>query len=397
LELKYVDRVSRAWLFLSKYGFDLLIALAAVESALGTAFRDDAVRPTGAMLWFEVPAIAVVVLTLLARRRFAFAAPAALWLVGAALSFLDGKLIPSQPAVFAAGMGAALLLGNLRGDLEGRVGLAIVLSGAAIVVYNDPGHSAGEFVFTPVLFAIGWLTGFALRERAQEAEAAEERATQAERDREVAARVAVAEERGRIARELHDVVAHAVSVMVLQVGAVRHRMPETLAEDRDALRNAEEAGRAALAEMRRLLGAMRRDGDQLELVPHPGLDDLDALMDDVRAAGLDVSLQVRGEPFALPAGLDLSAYRIVQEGLTNALKHAQARHAEVNVEYGATDLRVEVRDDGHGRASVDSGLGHGLVGIGERVKIYGGDMSAGVSTTGGFVLRARLALDGHSS
>jgi signal transduction histidine kinase len=388
--------VSRAWLFFTKYGFDLLIAVAAVDSALGTAFRHDPGHPTGAMLWFEVAAIAVVVLTLLARRRFAFAAPAVLWLAGAALSFLDGELIPSQAGVFAAGMGAALLLGNLRSELESRVGLAIVVSGASIVVYNDPSRSAGEFVFTPVLFAIGWLTGFALRERAQEAQAAEERARRAERDREVAARVAVAEERGRIARELHDVVAHAVSVMVLQVGAVRHRMPEDVTEDRNALENVEAAGRTALAEMRRLLGAMRRDGDQLELVPHPGLDDLDGLMADVRAAGLDVRLNVRGEPFALPPGLDLSAYRIVQEGLTNTLKHAQARHAEVNVEYGSTDLRVEIRDDGHGDTSVDSGLGHGLVGIGERVKIYGGDMSAGASTTGGFVLRARLSLDGHS-
>jgi signal transduction histidine kinase len=172
-------------------------------------------------------------------------------------------------------------------------------------------------------------------------------------------------------------------------------MPETLAEDRDALKNVEQAGRTAHTAMRRLLGAMRRDGDRLELVPHPGLDDLDALMDDVRAAGLDVRLRVHGEPFALPPGLDLSAYRIVQEGLTNTLKHAQARHAEVNVEYGATDLRVEIRDDGHGDTSVDSSLGHGLVGIGERVKIYGGDMSTGVSTTGGFVLRARLSMDGH--
>ncbi len=388
--------MSRVWLFFTRYGFDLLIVVAAADSAVGTALRYDAGRPTGAALWFEVLAITVVVLTLLGRRRFAFAAPATLWLVGAALSFLDGALIPSQAAVFAAAMGAALLLGNLRSDRESQVGLAIVLGGAAIVVYNDPNHSAGEFVFTPVLFAIGWLTGFALRERAQEAETAQERASRAERDREVAARVAVAEERGRIARELHDVVAHAVSVMVLQVGAVRHRMPESRTEDRNALENVEAAGRTALAEMRRLLGAMRRDGDQLELVPHPGLDDLDALMDDVRAAGLDVQLKVRGEPFALPPGLDLSAYRIVQEGLTNTLKHAQATHAEVNVEYGATDLLVEIRDDGHGDTSVDSGLGHGLVGIGERVKIYGGDMSTGVAITGGFVLRARLSLDGQS-
>ena len=148
--------------------------------------------------------------------------------------------------------------------------------------------------------------------------------------------------------------------------------------------------------MRRLLGAMRRDDEQPELVPHPGLADLEGLLDDVRAAGLAVRLQIHGEPVELPPGLDLSAYRIVQEGLTNTLKHAHARQAEVEVQYGPRDLRVEVRDDGRGTSTGD-GLGHGLVGIGERVKIYGGDMSAGVSPSGGFVLRARLPLDGAGS
>jgi signal transduction histidine kinase len=386
--------VSRAWLFLSKHGLDLLIVLAAVESAVGTLLRDDPQRPTGAMLWFETLAIAAAVLGLLARRRLPFAAPATTWLMCAALSFLDGRLIASQAGVFVAGMGAALLLGNLRRDAQARLGLVIVFSGAAIVVYNDPQSAAGDLIFTPVLFSIGWLVGYALRERTEQTEAAEERADRAEREREAAARVAVAEERGRIARELHDVVAHAVSVMVLQVGAVRHRMPETQKEDRDALLNVEQAGRAALAEMRRLLNAMRHEGDELELLPHPGLDDLDTLVNDVRAAGLDVRLHIHGERATLPPGLDLSAYRILQEGLTNALKHARAHRAEVDVRFGDTDLLLEVRDDGRGGPSTNGGPGHGLVGVGERVKIYGGDMWAGPSNGGGFVLHARLPLDG---
>jgi signal transduction histidine kinase len=395
LVLKYVDQVSRAWLFLAKYGLDLLIVMAAVASAVGTAMRDDPDRATGPMLWFEMLAVAGVVLTLLARRRFPFAAPAATWLSSAVLSFIDGRLIVDQGGLFLAGMCAAQLLGNLRRDVQARAGLAIVLAGAATIVYNDPHDTApGDLVFTPVLFAIGWLVGFALRERAEQTEAAEERAARAERDREAAARVAVAEERGRIARELHDVVAHAVSVMVLQVGAVRHRMAETAAEDREALENAEQAGRSALAEMRRLLNAMRHDDDELELVPHPGLDDLGTLVDDVRAAGLAVTLRIRGEPVSLPPGLDLSAYRILQEGLTNTLKHARAQRADVDLYYGATELQLEVCDDGDGGPSPDDGLGHGLVGVRERVKIYGGDMSAGTSGDGGFVLRARLPLDG---
>jgi signal transduction histidine kinase len=385
--------VSRAWLFLSKHVLDVLIVLAAVASAVGTVLRDDPSRPNGLLMWFEVLAVAAAVLVLLARRRFPFAAPATFWLVCAALSFLDGLLIADQGGVFTAGLGAALLLGNLRRDAQARAGLAIVLSSAAIVVYNSPTTETGDLVFIPALFAIGWLVGFALRERTEQTEAAEERADRAEREREAAARVAVAEERGRIARELHDVVAHAVSVMVLQVGAVRHRMPETQKEDRDALMNVEQAGRAALAEMRRLLNAMRHEGEELELLPHPGLDDLDTLVHDVRAAGLDVRLHIHGERAQLPPGLDLSAYRILQEGLTNALKHARAQRAEVDVRFGDTDLLLEVRDDGRGGPSTNGGPGHGLVGVGERVKIYGGDMWAGPSNGGGFVLHARLPLE----
>jgi signal transduction histidine kinase len=349
------------------------------------------------MLWFEVVAVAGVVLILLARRRLPFAAPAATWLCSAMLSFVDGRLIVNQGGLFLAGLGAAVMLGNLRRDLQARIGLVIVLGGASIVIYNDPRSSTGDLVFTPVMFGIGWLVGYALRERTERTEAAEERAARAERDREAAARVAVAEERSRIARELHDVVAHAVSVMVLQVGAVRHRMPVTDTEDRETLKNVEQAGRTALAEMRRLLTAMRLEGDELELLPHPGLDDLDALMDDVRAAGLAVQLQVHGEPVELPPALDLSAYRIVQEGLTNALKHAHASQADVDVSYDAREIRLAVHDNGSGHPSGNGGPGHGLVGIRERVKIYGGDMSAGAAPDGGFELRARLPLEGGGS
>ena len=200
-------------------------------------------------------------LPLFTRRRFPFGAPAAYWILAAALSFVDGVLIPSIESLFPVGLASAALLGNLRDARQAWIGLAIVLAGITAVVYNIPGHTTAELILLPVDFGIAWAAGFALRERAEQAEAAEMRATQAEREREAAARVAVAEERARIARELHDIVAHAVSVMVLQVGAVRHKLPEALDEDREALRGVERAGRTALAEMRRLLGAMRRDGD----------------------------------------------------------------------------------------------------------------------------------------
>lgn len=372
----------------------MLLALAA---AVGTVARADSSRPDGILLVLEVAAVAIMILALLLRRTAPFVVPTAMWLASAALSFGDGTLIVGQASISISGMVAAVLLGSLRSERQARVGLLVVLTCAAVVVSNDPTHTVGNLFLVPVLFGVGWLVGFALHERTAETEAAERRAAEAERERESAARVAVAEERARIARELHDVVAHAVSVMVLQVGAVRHRMPAEDAEDREALLNVEGAGRTALAEMRRLLDAMRREDDELELAPQPGLDSLGTLLEHVRAAGLDVRLEVHGSPAPLSPGLDLSAYRIVQEGLTNTLKHADAGHAEVHIRYGVEDLELEVRDDGHGPAgehrSGADGRGHGLVGIGERVKIFGGDLSVGTTETGGFAVRARLPIE----
>jgi signal transduction histidine kinase len=289
------------------------------------------------------------------------------------------------------GMAASFLLGNLRDASRAWVGLGIVIGGAAIIVYNKPAHSTSELIFIPLLFGIGWLGGYALRERSEQAEAANVRATQAERERDAAARIAVAEERARIARELHDIVAHAVSVMVLQVGAVRHRLPDALTEDRKALQGVEQVGRTALTEMRRLLAAMRPDGDAAQLTPQPGLESLKSLAEEIGRAGLPVWLHVDGQPSPLPRAIDLSAYRIAQEGLTNALKHARASQAEVTVDYAPGQLKIEVRDDGVGTGSSD-GLGHGLAGIRERVKIYGGEMTAGPAPSGGFLLSARLPI-----
>jgi signal transduction histidine kinase len=376
-----------------EYWFELLIAVLGIAAMLELVLGRNSPAAPGTTLWFAVPAVAVIVLPLFLRRPFPVAAPAAYWLGATALSFVNGALIPFMVALFPVGLASAFLLGNPRSSRRAWTGLAIVLGGITTVVYNIPGHLTTELLFIPVDFGIAWAAGFALRERAEKAEAAETRAIQAEREREAAARLAVAEERARIARELHDVVAHAVSVMVLQVGAVRHKLPDSMAEDRDALRDVERAGRTALAEMRRLLAAMRREGDEVEFTPQPGLDGLDALLEEVGRAGLPVDVHVDGEPVPLPRGVDLSAYRIVQEGLTNALKHARATDADVTVRYRPDELEVEVRDNGQGSATSD-GLGHGLVGVRERVKIYGGEMTAGTATGGGFVLSSRLPLGG---
>ena len=377
-----------------RHGFDAFVVLLIVAAMVEVAVRRDASDAPATTLWFVLPALALLVVPLLARRRHPFVAPAAYWLIAAALSFVDGRLVTFMTSVFVLGMAAAFLLGKLRDARQAAAGLAIVLGSAVVIVYNAPDRSTSELVFIPLLFALCWLAGFVLRGQAVQAETAEARAIRAEREREAAARLAVAEERARIARELHDVVAHAVSVMVLQVGAVRHKLPDELAEDRDALRGVERAGRTALAEMRRLLAAMRNGDDEVELGPQPGLGVLDSLVEDVGRAGLPVRLHVEGVAFALPRAVDLSAFRIVQEGLTNALKHAHASNADVTLHYAPAELRIEVRDDGAGGGATGDGRGHGLVGIRERVKIYGGEMTAGAAPEGGFVLSALLPLRG---
>jgi len=388
--VQYLQRVSRIRYLSHTYVVDVLIALLLIAAMLEVLVGRHSPGAPRTTLWFVLPAIAILVLPILARRRFPFA-PAAHWLLAAGISFVDWRLIPFAISIFVVGLVAAFLLGNLRDPVQAGIGLALVIGGPATVVYKIPGHSTAELIFIPLEFAIAWVAGFALRERAEQAEAAEGRAAQAERERDAAARIAVAEERVRIARELHDIVAHAVSVMVLQVGAVRHKLPETLAENSDALRNVEQAGRTALSEMRGLLAAMRRDGDEAELTPAPGLEGLDSLLEEIGRAGLPVQLHFDGEPVALPRGIDLSAYRIVQEGLTNALKHARASNADVTVRYRPDELHIEVRDNGEGSSTSD-GLGHGLVGVRERVKIYGGEMSAGTANGSGFILSTRLPL-----
>jgi len=386
--------VSRLWPLARRYGFDAMIVVVALENAVAAAVAGNSGDAPRTTRWFTVPASAAIVLVLLARRRFPFAAPASVWLMGAALSFIDGRLATFNGATLAAGLAAALLLGNLPDSVEARLGLIIGLAGAAVVVENKPGHQAEEFIFIPVLVAIAWLAGFALHERSEQTEAAEGRARQAEQEREAMARIAVAEERARIARELHDIVAHSLSVMVLQAGAVRHRLAGDLAEDKSALEEVEEAGRQALAEMRRLLGVMRRDDDERDLTPQPSLASVDALVDQISGAGLPVHLHVEGEPIALPTGIELSAYRIIQEGLTNALKHGRASRADVTLRYIRDALEVEVCDDGQGRATTD-GAGYGLLGIQERVKIYGGTMTAETAPGRGFALKTRLPLESH--
>ncbi len=218
----------------------------------------------------------------------------------------------------------------------------------------------------------------------------DQRARIAERERDVAAREAVVEERARIARELHDVIAHNVSMIVVQAGAERRVLDDASASTREVLQTIERIGRTALTEMRRLLGMLRSDANPL--APQPGLGDVPRLVTQVREAGLPVELSIDGERRELPVGIELSAYRIVQEALTNALKHAGEARAAVRIRYGDDSLELEIVDDGAENGGRAAGGGHGLVGMRERVALYGGRFDASPDPAGGFVVRAKLPI-----
>jgi signal transduction histidine kinase len=347
-------------------------------------------------LWFALPAMAVLAIVILAHRRFPFAGPAAYWLLAAGIAFVDPLLLPSAESFFAVGLVTAFLLGSLRDGRKAGIGLAIIVASTAILVALIPGHTTAEVFFIPIDFAVCWFAGFMLRGTADQAQAAEARAIVAERDREADALRAVVEERTRIARELHDIVGHSVSVMTVQTSGVRRLLRPEQEQEREALLAVERTGREALAEMRRVVGALRDPDGGPALAPQPSLSRIDTLVAHARETGLPVDLEIEGEPVPLPAGVDLTAYRLVQEGLTNSIKHAAADHAEVHVRYDDGHVEIEVSDDGRGTSgdAPSNGGGDGLVGMRERVSIYGGELEAGPRAEGGFRLRARLPVSG---
>jgi signal transduction histidine kinase len=386
----YGQVVRRLWRIAREYGFDGLITLGAIGGALEVALRHGADQGPRTTLWLAAPATSAVVLPLLARRRFPFAAPASVWLLAAALSFIDGRLVVSTASVYIAGTFASLLLGNQRDVLQARLGLAIALGGAIIVVYNDPLHTVGEFISVPILFGIVWVAGYALRARATQAEAADARAGRLEDERERGAHMAVADERARLARELHDVVGHSVSVMTVQASAVRRLLKPEQKREREALLTVERTGREALTEMRRLVGVLRDPDEAPSLAPQPSLSHIENLVEHARETGLPTDVLIEGDRIQLPGSIDLTAYRLVQEGLTNTIKHAEAHRAEVRVRYTRDHVEVEVCDDGRGIRGASNHDGHGLVGMRERISLYGGELEAGPRAKGGYRLWARL-------
>jgi signal transduction histidine kinase len=328
---------------------------------------------------------------LLFRRR---APLVSLLVVGAgaiAFSLLDADAAYNTETMFFVLLLGAWAAGTILQPWQALVGFAAILAGGWTVFLRAPGVASTEVLWLSfpltVLFALAaaWARG------AEQTRRAEERARRTEEE----AQSAVEEERTRITRELHDVLAHSVSVMTVQSSAVRRLLLPEQERERQALLTVEETGRQALAEMRRLVGIMRDEEEVPALAPQPGLGTLPALVEQVRESGLPVELNVEGEPVRLPAGVDLSAYRIVQEALTNALKQAGPAHAWVSVRYDEEDVEIAIENDGSSDGALDPD-GHGLVGMRERVALYGGELQSGPRPGGGFRVSARLPVTGSA-
>jgi signal transduction histidine kinase len=336
----------------------------------------------------------VQVLPLLWRRRYP---SLVLLLVGGA--FAARVLLGFSPGI--AGFGLLVAMYSVAAyEVRARRLVFLVAAGlgfvAGFVVFGVTGNPRSFAITVPSLFFVAaWLIGDYLRTRRAYVAQLEERAARLERERDQDRRLAADEERTRIARELHDVVAHDVSVIAIQAGAARAvqaSKPEAAAQ---ALGLIETTARETLIELNRLLGVLRGgNGASPDRSPQPGIGQLAGLVEQLRAAGLEVDARVEGEARPLPPALDLSAYRILQEATTNVLKHARARRVDIRVHYAEGMLALDVRDDGAGDSrNVNSSSGHGLIGMQERVALFGGQFRAGRDPAGGFSLHARLPLE----
>jgi signal transduction histidine kinase len=349
------------------------------------ALLEGVTGPTARPRWLHLLLVVVVMGAVAFRRRFPLTT---LGVVAVGMMVVDPD---GQLSTFAALVLVSFTAGIELDPPRAYWGLALAVVPFWIGFAADE-PVVSDFVAVTVLYGGAWAVGQMVRQRTREAAEHAARADRAERDREERAARAVAGERARIARELHDIVSHSISVIAVQTQAVRRRLGSERAREADDLRAVEATARQAMAEMRRLFGVLRAEGERPALSPQPGLDQLDRLIADTRAAGLDVSLEVEGEAAPLSPGLDLAAYRVVQEALTNVRKHAGGGVVAVRVRHGAGDLDVVVEDSG-GRPTGDAdGAGLGLVGMRERIALYGGTLDAGPRPDGGFTVHARLPL-----
>jgi signal transduction histidine kinase len=370
-----------------RHAFDLLVVLLLVAAEIKVWVvpwsGHKAVFIVGSLLW---------TLPLLLRRRLPFAAPVFAFAAQAGAAFLDPTL-GAETTMFLALLLAFWVVGAYNERAQAIAGTVIGFGSLVVVARLDERIGLEEAIWGMVFGGAVSLIAYGLQHRRARAAELEERARRLEREREDAERAAVAEERRRIARELHDVIAHSITLMTVQAGAARVLLAEDPDRAREPVVSVEETGRRALAELRRLLGVIRSDDAEAALAPQPGLARLDDLLGEARRAGLSVELDVRGEPRTLPPGLDLTAYRVVQEALTNARRHAGPARAHVSVHYRSEALDLEITNDGRPATTRSDGSGHGLVGMRERVALYDGTLEAGPRPEGGYTVRVRLPVE----
>jgi signal transduction histidine kinase len=365
--------------------FDAALAAAVLllgqAEAWGGVFSSELTGPR----WTLATAYAICAVALVFRRRD----PLAVALVIAAVFTAEFAAFGSSEGLgtFLIPLIAAYALGAGDSLRRGLTGLAALLAMGAVWDALDPSdHGLGTEHAGQVIWLTPWVVAFLFglywrSRRLNLEQAAREQAGRAER--------AVAEERTRIARELHDAIGHSVAVMTVQTSAVRRLLHGDQGKERAALETVEATGREAMAEMRKMVGVLRSGDEAPDLAPPPSLAHLDRLADNFRHAGLAVDVEIAGDTAAVAPGLSATVYRVVQESLTNSLKHAAARRVRVLIECRADRLEVTVTDDGRG-GTADPAKGAGLTGMRERVKVYGGTLLAGPAAGGGFTVHAVL-------
>ena len=377
------SRLSQRIRRLPPWAADTLLAVALAVPTSSAAFADpgDGLREPA---WLVLPLLALSVLPLAARRYRPLPVFGVTLGAAVALELLEGTFQAQASIV------ALYTIGAHCSRRAAAWAAAATVAALGVMLVNGPRWELIAGVALLAVYAAAWAIGDNMRTRRAHLRGLEEKAERLEQERIENVRRATAEEQARIARELHDVIAHSVSVMVVQAAAAGDVFDANPARAREALASVESTGRAALAELRRLLGNFR-NGDA-SYAPQPGLAGLDALAEQVRAAGVEVDVRVEGASAPLAAGLDLAAYRIVQEALTNTLKHAGATRATVTVRHRVSHVDLEVVDDGVAVARGD-GSGHGIIGMRERASLYGGELRAAPRPEGGFGVFASLPVD----
>ncbi|MCW2861009.1 MAG: histidine kinase [Actinoallomurus sp.] len=384
-----------AWLRWHQWLVDLVLMLPL--AALSLAIRGRYVEMTNDVVPRSIPLAAHLALALamcvplIWRRRwpratFAIIALAAFaqWLAGISPIIDDVAVLIAMYTIAAQ----CALRWALAAGLVVELGMG--LANYSMSQQQFGGMQWKSLASTSIFIWAIWLSGLYISTRRKYTSSLEERARRLERERDAQAEVAAAAERARIARELHDVIAHSISVMVIQADGASYAIDTDAARAKRAMQAIGSTGRQALTEMRRMLGVLREGDGQATLAPQPGVDQLSELVGQIRSTGLRVELAVGGEQVPLPAGMELTVYRIVQEALTNVMKHAgPAAGARVELHYGDHAIEVRIRDDGRGTTFSD-GRGHGLVSMRERAAVYGGHVTAEPAAGGGFEVTARM-------